>query len=167
MEIKIQTKSGKMFEVDSETLEKIGRENMLTFLSRRFSHREIRAGGFAPTDTEISSLASRLKLAEQFLRFGDSGYRDMEMRVFEGHHISEGMARRLMEIQETDVSDVDFRALALAQLRENWEFDSRLANVEPEQFFRRQLRPDEYCEKCGWHNTIHHSACVNLRTVSR
>lgn len=161
MNIKICTRSGRVFDVDSEVLEKIGKQNLLTFLCRRETHRERRSAGFNPTEQEIAEYVSNLKLSKQFQRFGDTGYRDLEMRVFGGHRISEGAARRLSEIQEIDVSDIDFKKIALGFMRETWEFECRLDETPPELFFRRELHPEQYCKKCCWHESNHHPDCEN------
>jgi len=144
MEIKITTRRGHTFTTTTEMLKKIGRENLLTFFCRRESHREILKNGFHPTEQEITTMAERLKLAEQFARIqGGCGYRGMEMRVFNDHRISEGMARRLTEIQGVDVSDIDFKKLAVEDMRRSFEFECRLANVNPEQYFNLDMQTEK------------------------
>ncbi len=138
MNIKILTQRGEIFDVDSEILSRVGKQNLLTFLCRRESHRKIRARGFHPSDDDVERIATEMKLSEQFARFpGGCGYRDMELRVFRGHLLSEGMARRLAEIQQVDVSDINFHARAVANLREMWEFSCRISDAKPEEWFRR------------------------------
>jgi hypothetical protein len=140
MQTTVTTSTNKSFHVDANILRQLGKQDVCTFLCRRESHRTIRDAGFNPSEHEIQEQVDMLKLAEQFTRYGDTGYRDLALRVFSGRILSAGAERRLSEIRSVDVSDVDFRPEAIRALQKMWEFQCRLADTEIEVFYRDDPR---------------------------
>jgi len=140
MQTTVTTSTNRSFQIEENVLNRLGKQDVCTFLCRRESHRSIRDAGFNPTEVEIQREVAALRLAEQFTRYGDTGYRDLAQRVFSGRILSAGAERRLSEIQSIDVSDVDFRTEAVNRLRDLWAFECRLADSEIEVFYRDDPR---------------------------